>query len=387
MTECTSAAVAANTIDSSMVSGSAVSSRGESSPIVTRSASAPGSMRPASGQPRLRVVGGGAQQGLRREVAAALGREPPVELDGAGLLEDVDDGVAVAAEAEVRAGAADAVGEVALRRRAHADRGLVQERLVVGRQVRRVDGGGVRAERAAVREQLRGRAAVGGQARLVLRALLGEMEVQRAAACPFDDGRDLVGGDRPHRMDRGADLRALDGRDALRPAFRVAVAEAALRVGGRLAEAAREIAGVKQREADAGLVRRGDQRVAEVQVVELADARDAGREHLRVCPARQLEARVGRHARRERVHVLAPGPEAAAAALGAAPQRALERVRVRVGEAGERDAAQMRSALARRAGRDAAMRSPSTSISTSATTDRRRARRSRRSRSSRAGRG
>ena len=209
---------------------------------------------------------------------------------------------------------------------------------------------------------------MGFEAGLVLGALLGEVEVQRAAARELDDGRDLVRGTARTRVDRGADLRALDAADT-RSAQRAASPslKRALRVVGRFAEAAREVAGVQQREADAGLVRGRDQRVAEVQVVELADGRDAGREHLGVGALGQLEARVGRHRRRERVHVLAPRPEAAAAALGPAAQRALERVRVRVGEAGERDAAQRarRRRAPPRASR-AAIRSPSTTISTSA---------------------
>ena len=84
--------------------------------------------RPASGQPRQACPAAvaalsSAARGLRAALAA---RQPLVELDRARLLEEVDHGVRVAAERQRRAGpaqrarAADAVGEVALGRRADA---------------------------------------------------------------------------------------------------------------------------------------------------------------------------------------------------------------------------------------------------------------------------
>ena len=104
----------------------------ESSAIVVRSASAPVSMRarvvPAQGG--VAVGGGGAQQRGGRPVAAGAGAQPLVELHRAGLFEQVDDGVAVAAEGERASrarwsagGRADAVGEVAFGGRAHAGAG------------------------------------------------------------------------------------------------------------------------------------------------------------------------------------------------------------------------------------------------------------------------
>ena len=90
-----------------------------------------------------------------------------------------------------------------------------------------------------------------------------------------------------------------------------------------------------------------------MQVVELADARDPGAAPSPRRSRGELEVRVRLERAGQRVHVLAPGPERPAAALRAPAQRAVERVRVRVGEPGQRDAAQVRRvrAGARRAGR------------------------------------
>ena len=104
--------------------------RTESSVTVVRSARAPASMRPASGQPSARWP---CSVAIRRSAAVSWRprtqrRQALVELDGPGLLEEVDDGVRVAAERQAGAGVAqgerraDAVGEVALRRRADAAR-------------------------------------------------------------------------------------------------------------------------------------------------------------------------------------------------------------------------------------------------------------------------
>ena len=73
-----------------------------------------------------------------------------------------------------------------------------------------MDRGGVRPERAVLGQQLHGRAARGGEAGLVLGALLGDVEVQRLAARELDDGGELVGRHGADGVDRGADLRALD---------------------------------------------------------------------------------------------------------------------------------------------------------------------------------
>ena len=148
MVPMTSAAVAANTIDSSIVCGfgGLQARRGE---VERDQVGAEAGRDPAGVVPaQAGVVRGGLEQGARREVAAALGLQPQVELHRARLLEQVDDRVAVAAEREPRTRVADAVGEVALGRRAHADRGLAQ--VVVRVQVRGVDRGAspARARRA-----------------------------------------------------------------------------------------------------------------------------------------------------------------------------------------------------------------------------------------------
>ena len=73
---------------------------------VTRSARRPTAIAPASSQPRLAcpVAGRCPHQLGRLPVAALLADQPFVELDGAHLLEEVDDGVAVGAEGQPRAG-------------------------------------------------------------------------------------------------------------------------------------------------------------------------------------------------------------------------------------------------------------------------------------------
>ena len=65
-----------------------------------------------------------------------------------------------------------------------------------------------------------------------------------------------------------------------------------------------------------------------VQVVELAHAGHAGQRHLRERRPRQREVGVRVEPRGDGVHPLAPGPERAAAAVGAPPQRAVEGVAV-----------------------------------------------------------
>ena len=65
-----------------------------------------------------------------------------------------------------------------------------------------------------------------------------------------------------------------------------------------------------------------------VQVVELADDGDAGQHHLGEDRPRQGEVGVGVEVPRDGIHLLAPGPEVAAVAVGAAAQRAVEGVAV-----------------------------------------------------------
>ena len=120
---------------------------------------------------------------------------------------------------------------------------------------------------------------------------------------------------------------------------------------GGLAEPAREVAGVEQRDPDPGLRGRRDQRVRHrvrvgvrrpvglvVQVVELPHAGDPGRDHLAVGRPGQREVGVRVEPLRHGVHLLAPGPERPPLALGPPPQRPVERVAVGVGEPGEGEA-------------------------------------------------
>ena len=72
-----------------------------------------------------------------------------------------------------------------------------------------------------------------------------------------------------------------------------------------------------------------------VEVVELADRGDPGERHLAEGGAGEAEVALRVEPRGDLVHLLAPGPEAAAAALGVAAQGAVEGVRVGVGEPGQ----------------------------------------------------
>ena len=72
-----------------------------------------------------------------------------------------------------------------------------------------------------------------------------------------------------------------------------------------------------------------------MQVMELADAGHTREGHLRVDGAGQGQVAVRVEPGRDLVHPLPPGPERAEAHLGGAAQRAVERVRVRVGQAGQ----------------------------------------------------
>ncbi len=129
-----------------------------------------------------------------------------------------------------------------------------------------------------------------------------------------------------------------------------AVGEALLHRAQRLGDAAVQVAGVEQGDADAGLARGGQHRRAElvrvrvratagvvVHVVELADRRDAGERHLGERRPGEAEVALRVEAGGDLVHLLAPGPEAPAPALGAPAKRAVKGVRVRVGEPGQRE--------------------------------------------------
>ena len=133
---------------------------------------------------------------------------------------------------------------------------------------------------------------------------------------------------------------------------------------------------VEQGQPDAGVARRGDhgirhhgRRVA-VQVVELADRRVPGEQQLGVERGGERVIGVGIERRGHRVHLLAPGPEVAALRVGAAAQRAVERVRVPVRDAGQGEAGQDGVARLRRPVDDRRdRRPPSSSTRTPARTD------------------
>ena len=107
---------------------------------------------------------------------------------------------------------------------------------------------------------------------------------------------------------------------------------------GRLAEpvaAAARVGDVKEHERDAGLAGRLGRRAGfgRTEVVELADRRVAGREHLAVGGGVGGPDEIRSLALGLREHAVAPGPEVATG--GTAAQRTLERMAVRVDEAGQ----------------------------------------------------
>lgn len=177
---------------------------------------------------RMTVGGGGGQQGVRRPVAPGAAAQALVQLHRAGLFEQVDHGVAVAAQGQRAARlleadrGADAVGEVAFGGGAHAGAGggAAEEGDVPVGEVGVVDAGGPRPQHPVVGEELGGGAAVRRLAGVVLGGLLREVDVQRRPALlgPLGDGGQLVGGHGAHRVDRGADQGVLAGLEGSRPA-------------------------------------------------------------------------------------------------------------------------------------------------------------------------
>ena len=161
---------------------------------------------------RVTVDGRAAQQRLRRPVPAHPGPQPVVHLHPAHLLEQVDDRVAVGAERDPGARgpqvgpAAEPVGQVALRRRAEADEaaGVADDADVGVRHVRRVHERRAGAEHAGIGEQLGRAESVRRQAGVVLRGLLGQVDVQRLARGPGRHRAHLVLGHGPHAVDRRA---------------------------------------------------------------------------------------------------------------------------------------------------------------------------------------
>ena len=204
--------------------------------------------------------------------------------------------------------------------------------------------------------------------------LLGDVDVDRAVRRHRQQRVDLVGRDGAQTVrgdaDRGAVGRARQpsaGGEQCGETVEIA-GEAALGLGRRgAAEVAMRVEHRQQGEADAARRRRrGDahrhlrsvgigapvRRV--VEVVELADAREAGLQHLDVEQGRDRLHLVGRHGVGEAVHGVAPAPEAvgpAAAPLGEAGHAALERVAVQVRQARQQDG----DALVVRRRRDAAL--------------------------------
>ncbi len=139
--------------------------------------------------------------------------QPLVHLDGAGLGEHVDHGIAVRAQCQPRPGFAerharpDAVGELGLGRRAeaHVRPCVAQRRDVVRRQVRGMDGRRARGPGAGLRQQRDRGQAGGGDALLVLGRLLRDVDVQRRVRQRGGDRGQLVAGHRAYGVDRGAD--------------------------------------------------------------------------------------------------------------------------------------------------------------------------------------
>ncbi len=163
------------------------------------------------------------------------------------------------------AGGTDAVGEVGLRARAHDDR---RRPLTEGRDVRigqvcGMDRGEPLRDDSGTGEHLgRGRP-VGGDRGLVLRRLFREVDVEGSG--DLGEPRQVGGGHRTHRVDRGPDgdeavAGGVDGelrRDVrceagvpVEVALDRAVAEAGLLVGEFGADAAGEVAGVEEADPD-----------------------------------------------------------------------------------------------------------------------------------------
>ena len=272
----------------------------------------------------------------------------------------------------------DAVAERGFGQRAqagHRTRRRKPARLVFG-HVRRVDQAPARIDVRIV-EQPRDRRRL--QRRDAVRDFLGllrRMNVDRPAAMRRDGVAQRLRRHGAQRMRRDADARIgqrlhdlARARDQRRVAVRI-VEEALLAlVRRRAAEPAMDIKSGQQRQPDAGRVRRrrdARRHLAEVgvrppvdvvmQVVEFADRREAGLEHLHVGERRDRLDVVGRQLAEEAVHHLAPGPEAVmrrASLLGESRHAALERVAVQVRHAGDREARDVLRAVARRIRRDA----------------------------------
>ena len=290
---------------------------------------------------RSSLVGADPEQRVGRDDVPAQRGPARDPLQLSELLERVDTRVRVRADADGDAALEDAldrevpVAEIRLGRGADADaRAALSEEVelrVVG--VRRVDDRRPRAEAAVLREQLDGPDAVLLDAFLDLARLLVGVDVQReivfggVASDPREPrgwaGADGVGGeaDPDPAFPQVLDLVQVLGRRGLAEA-----GEPAPRVGG-----------VEEDEGDSGGCRGLGccERLLEAEVVELADRGVARAAHLAVHLLVVDADALGRLPVRELEHRVAPGPEVAA--LGAAAERALEGVAVRVDEAGDRE--------------------------------------------------
>ena len=229
--------------------------------------------------------------------------------------------------------------------------------VVVG-DVHRVHGSERRTARARVVQQPRGGLAVRLDAGGVLSRLLADVGVQRQRSLlpPTERPPAIASGGTARTLwIAAADVhlvRRLDRGDPLRPRFRAAVAEAAAarpRRAGRCRprgstrrSASRRTPAARAAAATAWPIAFGSTYRttvgAVVQVVELADGRDARERHLAVRRPGQRVHRVRIEERGELVHLLAPRPERARPSIRAPAQRAMEDVRVRVDEPGQRDA-------------------------------------------------
>ena len=317
-------------------------------------------MRPPSGQPSARVAAGGGGREQRRARGAAP-RTPVASRSSSSIARASSNRSMTACEslpvASARAGVARgaragpiAVGEVALGRRAQADAceppssaTSSSVRCVAWIAVKRAPSAPASASSAV------GVRPCAARRVLVLRRLLGDVRVQRLAGGPLGDHaarrpgrpRARCGSRRrpaPARARRAASTRAAH-------ASRVAVAEAldARRAGSRRrAACSRSPAAARGGEHGAAhrvgvVVGRAVGRV--VEVVELADARDPRQRHLAERGARERRSRSRGRAVAASSYICSRQVQNEPVARVRAPaQRALEGVRVRVGEAGEREA-------------------------------------------------
>jgi len=331
-----------------------------------------------------RSIRPGAAGATRQDVAGTL-REALRVFQGAQLGGGVDQHVRVAADTDA-AGRREpllrrenAVTEIRLGHRAKAyyggARGEAGELAVGG--VGRVHQAPARIRGLMLEQPLDRAAPAPGEALLDLAGLLGDVQVNDAAARELHDGGELRRRHRAQAVRRDADLRP--GQAAHRHAAlledageALGVADEAQLAGGgcRAAEAAVRVEHRQQRKSDAavgggrgdapGELAAGGERGAAaivVQVVELADVGEAALEHLRVAQRGQRLEFIGTDALDETVHELAPAPEAVgagAAPLGEAGEAALEGVTVNVGQPRQSDRvaliARLRGNLARDAG-------------------------------------